>query len=588
VFVSAENGPLWVLTDLATARALGMTPVSIENANGEFVAPTEESMRAAVSTMTLNESGALVPDPSAPAGAGTTGGVGAQANVPAYPLTFVQYAMTPAEPLIDTSTCTARADSQALLSNWLNYVIGPGQEKLAAGLVALPDSLKTQAQQSLTRVGASPVTGPCAGQVTIPGSPAPTGAAGGLGVGAIGGPGALGNPTRTAGVGTALPTGAGAAAASASGAASDRDRVAVPAFAGHALPDTSGGVIALIGIVLVTSLAAWLTAGRGIGAPAMAGAGGGGAVTRPPIGGLVLLWVGVAATGVGLVVYQLGPLLEQQEQHELISEFKTTARQAAAAGGGLPSGAATAKAPEPGSSVGVVEIGDLKIQAVVVEGAGAAQTSRGPGHVAGTAGLGQPGNSVVVARRNGYGGTFQNLAELEKGARILVTTTQGQSVYRVSSVREVALEDAGDDEGSALPSASASDPQYDEKRSSTVSVDTLYGPTEDDRLTLVTSSSRAFWNSSDAVVVTAKMRGEPFEPTPQNGRTDEASGRTGDTNAWPTIALSLLLYGGAIAVSVLLYQRMRFRVAYILTVAPLVALTVVVGENLSRLLPAWT
>ena len=115
-----------------------------------------------------------------------------------------------------------------------------------------------------------------------------------------------------------------------------RDVVAVPAFAGHTLPDTGGGVIALIGIVLVTSLAAWLTAGRGLGAPAVAGAGGGGAVTRPPIGGLVLLWIGVAATGVGLVVYQLGPLLEQQEQHELISEFKTTLRHAAAADGGLP------------------------------------------------------------------------------------------------------------------------------------------------------------------------------------------------------------------------------------------------------------
>ena len=146
VFVSAENGPLWVLTDLATARALGMTPVSIENANGDFVAPTEQSMRAAVSTMTRNESGALVPDPNSPAGASTTGGVGAQADAPAYPLTFVQYGMTPAEPLVDTSTCTARSDSQALLSNWLNYVTGPGQEKLAAGLVALPDDLKAEAQ----------------------------------------------------------------------------------------------------------------------------------------------------------------------------------------------------------------------------------------------------------------------------------------------------------------------------------------------------------------------------------------------------------------------------------------------------------
>ena len=225
------------------------------------------------------------------------------------------------------------------------------------------------------------------------------------------------------------------------------DRVAVPAFAGYTLPDSVGGVVALFGIVLVTSLAAWLTAGqpRLIAGASAAMAGGatpaapGSSARRapnPPAGALVALWCGVIACGIGLVVYQLGPLLQQQDQHDLISEYRGTVRRAANEQSGLPGAEEVVKPPEAGMPVGVLEIGALRTQAVVVEGASSSDTRTGPGHVAGTAGLGQPGNSVVVARRNGYGGTFGHLAELTKGKRILVTTTQGQSVYEVQSVRE--------------------------------------------------------------------------------------------------------------------------------------------------------
>ncbi|HEX5586835.1 MAG TPA: sortase, partial [Acidimicrobiia bacterium] len=385
--------------------------------------------------------------------------------------------------------------------------------------------------------------------------------------------------------------GASAAAnqAAASGGTSI-DAVAVPAFAGHALPDTTGGVIALLGIVLVTSLAAWLTAGQPSFAPATAGGGSTRVLrARPPTGGLVALWFGVLATGVGLVVYQLGPLLEQQDQHNLMVEYKQTLRHAAAASGGLPGTAEVTNPPEVGSAVGVLEIGDLRTQAVIVEGVSSSNTAKGPGHAPGTAGLGQPGNALVVARRNGYGGTFANLDDVHKGARILVTTTQGQSVYRVSSVRDVQLVDDGEEaEGSTGTAAATSTAGAAKaKGARAVSIDNLYGPSDDDRLTLVTSASRAFWNTSDAVVVTAKMVGTPYAPTPQNGRSSSQTGRTGQSDAWAVVVLTLAVFAGAIAASVALYRRVRFRIAYLLTVAPLVALTVVSGETLSRLLPAW-
>ena len=83
------------------------------------------------------------------------------------------------------------------------------------------------------------------------------------------------------------------------------------------------------------------------------------------------------------------------------------------------------------------------------------------------------------------------------------------------------------------------------------------------------------------------MDGTPFEPTPQGARSDHETGRTGESGVWASLALSVLLYGAAIVASIAIYRRLRFRVAYVLTVAPIVALTVITGEALSRLLPAW-
>ena len=217
----------------------------------------------------------------------------------------------------------------------------------------------------------------------------------------------------------------------------------------------------------------------------------------------------------------------------------------------------------------------------MIEGVSSSDTRKGPGHVPGTAGLGQPGNSAVVARRNAFGGSFRDLANLDKGARILVTTTQGQSVYAVRSIATRSLTSDDPTDGTSSPIAKESGGSHD------VTVGKLYGPTENDRLTLVTSATRAPWNGSEATVVTAEIVGKPFPPTPQAGRSNDQTGRSGDGTAWASVVLVILLYVGAVVAAVFLYRKLRFRVAYVLTIAPLVALTVVVGETLSRLLPAW-
>jgi sortase A len=586
------DGPIWAMTDLATAKALQMTPVSIDDGNGNFVAPTPESMAAAVATMKPDDNGLLQPDPQAGVSASATGAA-------PYPLTYVVYALVPSEELVDNSSCNARTDSQALLTNWLEFVTGAGQQDLGAGIAPLTPALAQVAASKIALVGAAPTTGPCAGHVIggLPPAGAPAGPGGGAGDLAAGFP-ASGPFASLTGLPRAEllaggPPPGSLAATSPPGTRPAEAAIAIPAFAGHGLADNTGAVIAVLGIVLITSLAAWITARRG---PAFLFAGAGSAsasadapsTARLPPPALVALWGAVAVAGFGLVVYQLGPMLQQRDQRDLLAQYRVDVRHAANETSGLPGVRIPTQAPDTGSPVGILEIGSVKSQQVVVEGVAASDTAKGPGHVPGTAGLGQPGNSVVVARRNAFGGTFGKLGDVRKGSRILVTTTQGQSVYQVRSVRTRTVEPSAGDTSTAPSSPYASTGgSAGASRAKGTSFDTLYGATSDDRLTLVTSASAAPWNNTSATVVVARMMGKPFPPTPQGGRTSRDTGTGGDSGDWPVVVLTLLLYGGAIAAAIALYARMRFRVAYILTISPLVLLTVIAGETLSRLLPAW-
>ncbi len=158
----SSEGGIWVLTDLETARALSLTPVQMEDAAGNFVAPRADELRASVPAMRADDQGVLVSDPRNTA---TVGGVRP------YPMTFVEYALVPAEPLRNDD-CSPRTASQKLLTDWLSYITGEGQAHLPEGMVALPDDLRASAAAQLKKVGASPVTGSCATASTHQGAPA--------------------------------------------------------------------------------------------------------------------------------------------------------------------------------------------------------------------------------------------------------------------------------------------------------------------------------------------------------------------------------------------------------------------------------
>jgi sortase A len=299
---------------------------------------------------------------------------------------------------------------------------------------------------------------------------------------------------------------------------------------------------------------------------------------------LVALWTGVVLLSIGLTVYVLEPFFQARTQAELLESYRGDVGRAANEAQGLPGVSVPTKAPELGDPVAILEIGDLTVQQVVVEGAGSAQTQAGPGHVAGTAAPGQPGNAVVVGRRLGFGAPFGDLGQLEAGALILVTTTQGQTVYEVESVERETLSTAEPDQGL---SSAATGGGLAAEESDVTYVDELYGPSEDDRLTVVTSATAMPWNGDEATVVIAKMQGTAFEPTPQNGRTDSGTGLAGDSGAWAPLVLAFLGFALSAAAAVYLYRRWSFRSAYLLTTPPLLVFTILMAEQVTRLMPSW-
>jgi hypothetical protein len=251
-------GPVWVLTDYATATELDLTLAAIPNRDGELVAPTPASIAAGVATMSPQADGTLAPDPT-------------QSAAGAYPLPMIEYAWAPREPLVDATTCEPRAASQALLTSWLDYVTSEGQAQLA-DFVPLTPALADQAESAITEVGTAPSTAVCPGGP--PGS----------------GPGAVVPPISSAG-GVGPGTGARTASQRGTGSSAETDLEAdlvreptpegldeaakaaeetdpsLPAFLGVAEVSEVLSPLALLLLVILTSATAFLTAGQPLPGP---------------------------------------------------------------------------------------------------------------------------------------------------------------------------------------------------------------------------------------------------------------------------------------------------------------------------------
>jgi sortase A len=273
---------------------------------------------------------------------------------------------------------------------------------------------------------------------------------------------------------------------------------------------------------------------------------------------VVLGWIVTTLLCFAVTVYAFGPMLANNDQRGALGDIKAQIAKSVGETQSLLGAAPVTKAPEFGSPVAVLEVPKLGLQQVVLEGVSPRETASGPGHVPGTSGLGQAGNAAVVGRFCGYGAPFANLGHLAVGDEIVVATTQGKSVYKVT-----------------------------ETATRPLNTDTDYGKTNNDRLTLVTSTSRWPLASQQATVVTAVIEGKPFRPTPQNGKANAQDGRSGDSTGWAQLILS---FGGFVAVAAgatYAYRRWRPLSTYIITAPALLVLAVLSAIAVWQLLPAW-
>jgi len=90
----------------------------------------------------------------------------------------------------------------------------------------------------------------------------------------------------------------------------------------------------------------------------------------------------------------------------------------------------------PGTPIALLEIPEIGVHEVVVEGSTSQETKLGVGHRRDTPFPGQAGVAVLEGRSAAYGGVFKHLDELTRGATFTVTTGQGVSTYRVLGVRD--------------------------------------------------------------------------------------------------------------------------------------------------------
>jgi sortase A len=139
--------------------------------------------------------------------------------------------------------------------------------------------------------------------------------------------------------------------------------------------------------------------------------------------------------------------------------------------------------PVPGDAVALIQIPEIGVEKAVVEGVTVGDLKKGPGHYPKTPMPGQTGNAAIAGHRTTYGAPFGDLAELDPGDAIYVTTRQGRFRYRV--------------EGSKVVKPTQME---------------VLDPTLGATLTLTTCHPR--YSARERLIVTAFLEGEPAEAPP--------------------------------------------------------------------------
>lgn len=146
----------------------------------------------------------------------------------------------------------------------------------------------------------------------------------------------------------------------------------------------------------------------------------------------VLLLLGILCVGFLVNLVFVSQLVHARDQEVLYSDFRSELANAIAPVGQTDINGALLT---PGAAVAVIEIPDLGMREVVVEGTTSTVLESGPGHKRDTVLPGQAGVSVIYGRQAAFGGPFGQLEILQPGTKIVATTGQGTAEYEVTDVR---------------------------------------------------------------------------------------------------------------------------------------------------------
>jgi sortase A len=90
-----------------------------------------------------------------------------------------------------------------------------------------------------------------------------------------------------------------------------------------------------------------------------------------------------------------------------------------------------------GDAMGRIVMPRIGVSDVFVEGTGAGDLRKGPGHYPGTPFPGEHGTVAIAGHRTTYGAPFRNIDQLEPGDRIELRMPYGRFTYRVERTRIV-------------------------------------------------------------------------------------------------------------------------------------------------------
>jgi sortase A len=92
---------------------------------------------------------------------------------------------------------------------------------------------------------------------------------------------------------------------------------------------------------------------------------------------------------------------------------------------------------DDGDAVGKLEISRIGLSTVFVEGTGAGDLRKGPGHYPGTPLPGQRGTVAIAGHRTTYGAPFRKINQIEPRDEITIEMPYGRFTYRVERTRIV-------------------------------------------------------------------------------------------------------------------------------------------------------